>query len=203
MDRYVPPNEVTSPADKWELKGVLCDEGEGRIAIAFGVWDKVLRIAIRWNGESAPSRTLGLPQSRGHPTWFILPDSIGVAVVQLLSVQDAAGSGYVRREDLQRVVAWLVSPYASRAIARRSSRSWIRRCVASGPTADTFAATTIECACDSPRWRPPAPPETKRANYEKTSRRSTGTSGARREPPMPRRSNYRFCTPSRALRAAL
>ncbi len=51
---------------------VLDDRGPGGTSLAIGRWDDEPCLAIRWNGkEGSP---VGNPQSRGLPTWFVLPE---------------------------------------------------------------------------------------------------------------------------------
>ena len=77
---YFKPDTVRSPKTHWELhniqysagEGVLYDGGEGQDALAIGRWDGKPCLAIRWNGQGASP--VGSPQSRGLPTWFILPE---------------------------------------------------------------------------------------------------------------------------------
>ena len=45
-----------------------------------GVWSPVL--AIRWNGRS--EEDVGTPQSRGHATWYIVPDELEKAVREVI-----------------------------------------------------------------------------------------------------------------------
>jgi hypothetical protein len=51
-------------------------------------WDGDPVMALRWNGGSDDSRFPGIgnPQSRGVPTWFVLPDVVGDAVLQMLKL---------------------------------------------------------------------------------------------------------------------
>ena len=76
------PERVISPKKHWRLgKVVYVDEHEGWSAAEGqwegedGRWYDVL--AIRWNGGEGK---LGNPQSRGLPTWFILPTDLKDAV---------------------------------------------------------------------------------------------------------------------------
>jgi hypothetical protein len=56
---------------------IIFDGGESSYSVAKLRWDGDPAVAVRWNGgDSAPFQGLGNPQSRGIPTWFILPDSI-------------------------------------------------------------------------------------------------------------------------------
>ena len=60
-----------------------------------------LSLGIRWNGE--PSSPLGNPQSRGIPTWFIVPDElrdvVERAVRELSSPLEAAYNEMARDEE--------------------------------------------------------------------------------------------------------
>ena len=74
---YVDPHKVTSPKDHWKRGTVLYNkngwsaaEGEWKEE---ETWEKVL--AIRWNG-TGKRKGKGQPQSRGYPTWFIVPEEI-------------------------------------------------------------------------------------------------------------------------------
>src|ERR1700694_4205477 len=72
MDRYIQPSDVQSPRRHWSLIHVLFDGGPNESSLAIGRWDNKPVLAMRWNGnEDSP---LGNPQSRGLPTWFIVPD---------------------------------------------------------------------------------------------------------------------------------
>ena len=76
---YVRPEDVHAPKRHWKLFHVLFDGGEERAdrpglnhSLAIGRWDNKPVLAMRWNGgEGNP---IGNPQSRGLPTWFVVPD---------------------------------------------------------------------------------------------------------------------------------
>jgi len=70
--RYRPPTEVHSPKRLWSLIAVLDDNGPNEHALALGRWQNEPVLAIRWNGNNE-EEPIGSPQSRGLPTWFILP----------------------------------------------------------------------------------------------------------------------------------
>jgi len=110
-NRYIPPQDVTSPQDRWNLNCVVYDGGPGNIAVALGQWNENENentvIAIRWNGNSRAHEEVGNPQSRGHPTWFILPNDFGVAVIKELMVKRAAGNTSVRQDCLAQVIGWM------------------------------------------------------------------------------------------------
>lgn len=81
---YIDPKTVDSPRANWKLLDVLRNgeedgKGDGDAALAIGAWDELdgkgpyFAFAVRWNGESKDKKGVGSPQSRGLPTWFIVP----------------------------------------------------------------------------------------------------------------------------------
>jgi hypothetical protein len=75
---YIDPKTVHSPRANWSLIEVLTDKGAGDVSLALGTWvsdgeapGKAL--AMRWNGNEGDNG-VGHPQSRGLPTWFIIPE---------------------------------------------------------------------------------------------------------------------------------
>lgn len=75
---YVDPKSVVSPKNHWRLLNVLYNDGKDGWSVAEGQWEYEGRwsdvLAIRWNGS--PQVRLGHPQSRGLPTWFIIPKEL-------------------------------------------------------------------------------------------------------------------------------
>jgi hypothetical protein len=75
---YIRPSDVCSPKRLWSLVQVLFDGGEDRPgnpsnnSLAIGLWGGKPVLAMRWNGNK--ENPLGNPQSRGLPTWFIVPE---------------------------------------------------------------------------------------------------------------------------------
>ena len=94
---YVRPEEVIGPKRSWQLVQVLFDggpsgtqiEGLTGTALAIGRWEGKPKLAIRWNGNG--SNRIGNPQSRGVPTWFVLPDHDALQILEspLYDVADA------------------------------------------------------------------------------------------------------------------
>jgi len=72
--RFTSPDTVISPKGSVSNVRVLLNTGEGGFAIAAMQWENQESLGIRWNGH--PENPLGNPQSRGIPTWFILPEEI-------------------------------------------------------------------------------------------------------------------------------
>jgi hypothetical protein len=79
---YQDPKEVKSPRQTWTLIDVLRDDGKGEHSVAVGEWDGERVLAMRWNGSK--DKPIGNPQSRGLPTWFILPEEYNAVLVQTL-----------------------------------------------------------------------------------------------------------------------
>ena len=104
---YIVPQNVSSPRDHWELVDVLYDGGPQNAAVAFGRWDHREVVVARWNGDDDDGSVLGNPQSRGLPTWFVLPDWLAVTTLRTLIAQHAAGDLHVQRAALDRALARL------------------------------------------------------------------------------------------------
>jgi hypothetical protein len=69
---YVKPADVHAPKRYWSLVQVLFDGGEEDSSLAIGRWENKPVLAMRWNGTA--DNPLGNPQSRGLPTWFVVPE---------------------------------------------------------------------------------------------------------------------------------
>jgi hypothetical protein len=72
MSAYIEPNKVISPRRHWTLLIVLDRGSAGNLALCVGRWDNNACLGMRWNGSE--DNPLGNPQSRGIPTWFIIPE---------------------------------------------------------------------------------------------------------------------------------
>lgn len=91
MTNYITPDKVTSPRRAWSLIRVLEagsseDSFEQRVAIALGKWNGKPVLGMRWNGSDGSP--IGNPQSRGLPTWFIVPRRLEEAVLKTLSIDE-------------------------------------------------------------------------------------------------------------------
>ncbi|MGA2172078.1 MAG: hypothetical protein ABSG82_03565 [Sedimentisphaerales bacterium] len=72
---YMKPEMVRSPKNMLSGLNVLRDKGEGEWSLAEVIWEKKEHLAVRWNGSfDDKNQSVGTPQSRGLPMWFILPD---------------------------------------------------------------------------------------------------------------------------------
>src|SRR5580658_4045959 len=72
--RFTSPETVISPKGSVSNVRPLLNTGEGGWALAALQWENNETLGLRWNGT--PENPIGNPQSRGIPTWFILPDEI-------------------------------------------------------------------------------------------------------------------------------
>jgi hypothetical protein len=98
---YHDPNSVLSPKDRVKSVEVVFDKGpvEGSWSVAEIEWENSTRIGIRYNGDSISHK--GLPQSRGNPAWFIVPEELAPAVLEAAkefgrSERDSLAEGYRR-----------------------------------------------------------------------------------------------------------
>jgi len=77
MADYIKPVDVHAPKRHWSLIQVLFDGGTNTkdnpspSSLAIGRWENEPVLAMRWNGNK--ENPLGNPQSRGLPTWFVVP----------------------------------------------------------------------------------------------------------------------------------
>ncbi len=85
---YIKPEDVDSPRQNWTLITVLDDGKADRAALAIGRWNRrdgraaLPVLAMRWNGDEQSK--VGNPQSRGLPTWFIVPEKYNEAILSTL-----------------------------------------------------------------------------------------------------------------------
>jgi len=76
---YIDPSKVISPKASVSSVRVIEDKGEGSYSVARLTYDGKSVLACRWNGgEEEPS---GHPNSRGIPTWFIIPDEMDMDII--------------------------------------------------------------------------------------------------------------------------
>jgi hypothetical protein len=81
-EKYWLPGQVMSPKRLWTLVAVIYDEGEGEAAAAIGRWAEEPVLVMRWNGTD--DNPIGNPQSRGLPTWFVVPATFRESVLQTI-----------------------------------------------------------------------------------------------------------------------
>lgn len=96
---YHDPKTVLSPRERVKSVEVIYDAGpvDKSWSVAQLEWDDASVVGIRWNGDSQSSK--GLPQARGNPAWFILPQELAGAVLAAAQEtsqqkQDALAEGY-------------------------------------------------------------------------------------------------------------
>lgn len=79
-----------SPIRRWKTAEILLEGEEGSFSIALGTWDKQPCLAMRWNGNE--EQRIGNPQSRGLPTWFVIPNEFRDVILDVLRKQDIDSS---------------------------------------------------------------------------------------------------------------
>lgn len=72
---YVEPESVVAPRNRVGAVTVLYNTGPDGWSAALLDWDGREALAFRWNGSNDETG-IGNPQSRGRPTWFIVPDEL-------------------------------------------------------------------------------------------------------------------------------
>lgn len=98
---YHDPKTVSSPKSKVSSVEIIFDKGpvESSWSVARLKWEGSPAVGIRWNGDSINS--IGTPQSRGNPAWFIVPVELEEAVLNAAKdsekeTQTALAEGYRR-----------------------------------------------------------------------------------------------------------
>ena len=93
--KYTDPRTILSPQDAIKEVEVLY-ENEEDVSIAKIKWNDQYVIGIRWNIAMRESddpkkineevRCIGMPVSRGYPTWFILPNQMADPKSEISSI---------------------------------------------------------------------------------------------------------------------
>jgi hypothetical protein len=89
---WVRPQYVTSPRRSWRLDRVLVAGPEEGPSVAIGEWhgggqeDGRRVLAMRWNGTREHPK--GTPQSRGYPTWFVVPSEYRSKLLEALGEEE-------------------------------------------------------------------------------------------------------------------
>jgi hypothetical protein len=92
---YIDPNTVFSPKDRWgQVFKVIYNTGQGGWSAAEGSWDDNPCLAMRWNGADG-DQFIGNPQSRGHATWFVIPDDLAGAIRKQIELLEKSGGTVV------------------------------------------------------------------------------------------------------------
>ncbi len=78
---YHDPKTVLSPKDRVKSVEVIFYKSPvyHSWSVAQIEWDGSPVVGIRWNGDSSSHK--GLPQARGNPAWFIVPEELAGAVL--------------------------------------------------------------------------------------------------------------------------
>lgn len=79
---HLDPHSIRTPKRSitGEIK-VLHDDGDYSWSIVLLTWDGRRSFGVRWNGGFADNSS-GNPQSRGFPTWFLIPDALSRSIAE-------------------------------------------------------------------------------------------------------------------------
>lgn len=91
---YIDPKMVISPKARISNLDVVYNGKENGWSLAKMKWDGNDVVGMRWNGGSKDHRfpNIGNPQSRGVPTWFILPEAVANVILDMLKLQEKISS---------------------------------------------------------------------------------------------------------------
>lgn len=90
---YIEPKAVVTPKNRVGSVNVIYNGGPGGWSMALLEFDGKEAVGIRWNGSEDTSG-IGNPQSRGRPTWFVVPselDSLVREEAEQLSISQEGG----------------------------------------------------------------------------------------------------------------
>jgi len=91
---YVEPAAVWAPRASIRSVDILYNStpgGPGGWSVARINWEGSEALGIRWNGGDGSG--IGNPQSRGNPTWFILPDELRESILNRIDDLAMEGPG--------------------------------------------------------------------------------------------------------------
>jgi hypothetical protein len=105
---YIDPKDVISPQTAISRLQPVFDSGEWEFSVALLHWERTPSVGIRWNGgtkeEGRRGLSPGTPQSRGLPTWFVLPEVVAVPVLQTLLDQRLVGGGSIDKSTAEQAI---------------------------------------------------------------------------------------------------
>lgn len=103
---YTSPREVKSPKISISNLEPIIDKGEWEYSVAVLDWEKKPRLAMRWNGGKGEDGKIhpGNPQSRGLPTWFVLPDEFDIEILSALKPRGGLGGGEINIDTAEEAV---------------------------------------------------------------------------------------------------
>ncbi len=99
---YIDPQTVLSPRNRVGSVQVIYNGGPGSWSVARIDYDGEERLGFRWNG-SKDEPGIGTPQSRGKPTWEILPMDLAEVVQE--RVEQLQDSRYAELRSAYREMA--------------------------------------------------------------------------------------------------
>lgn len=121
---YIDPKTVTSPKHSWGPNHtVLIDTLDGGWSAAEGTWEGEPCIGLRWNGSDEHA-SIGSPQSRGNPTWWIVPNELSDTIrkkIELIKKSNGLVTCHISRPDGFEHGAWKIEATLSTQVIERLS----------------------------------------------------------------------------------
>ncbi|WP_281111401.1 hypothetical protein [Providencia rettgeri] len=119
---YIRPEDVISPKVHWkEGHTVLLDTGSGGWSVADGSWDGKPCLGLRWNGIDGED-TIGSPQSRGKPTWWIVPSELEAVIrkeIEVIKNSKTLVSCEIYKPDGYQFGAWVIKAKLDDSIIKK------------------------------------------------------------------------------------
>jgi hypothetical protein len=78
---YINPQTVVAPRNRISSVEILYNNGPDGWSVARLEFDGKECLGIRWNG-GVQEQGIGNPQSRGKPTWFVIPSDLTDVVLE-------------------------------------------------------------------------------------------------------------------------
>lgn len=109
---YTKPQEVVSPKVAVSNLRPIYDGGERNWSAALLDYEQEPSVGIRWNGHG---NRPGNPQSRGLPTWFVLPKEVRVPVLRSLLANELIGGGDIPRATAEQAIQRFIALHGEEA----------------------------------------------------------------------------------------
>lgn len=133
MTNYTLPRLVNSPRASVKEVHAILDLGEEDWSAALLNWDGVPACGLRWNGWSQGEGNKphpGVPQSRGLPTWFVLPSPLVLPVLETIA-QIGPGGPDIDEAEARRLVEQAIADFSQRATQAADGEQRLRQLVRS------------------------------------------------------------------------
>lgn len=121
---YIDPMDVTSPKVSVSNLQPIIDCGEWEYSVTLLDWDRKSSLGIRWNGGSEDDGRVhpGNPQSRGLPTWFIVPENFQGAILNT-ALSGELGGGRIDPDAARAAILKVLSKRSALASSQQAESS--------------------------------------------------------------------------------